>query len=548
MEKFSMIENTIGDFLSRVAKEIPEHIAVNYPLTNYKLTYQELDNETDKLAKSLIYMGVKRGDHVAIWAHNVPEWILLLFATAKIGAVLVTVNTLYRAAELEYLLRQSDSTILFLVKNYKTQDYIETVYEILPELKSLNNDKELNLDKLPRLKRIIHIGNEKFNGISNFYELYKYAEFVENVELEKIKGELDEHDIINMQYTSGTTGFPKGVMLSHYNLLNNAYAIGKRMNFSSNDKLCIPVPFFHCFGLVLGILVCLTHKATMVPVLEFNPISVLKTVELAQCTGLHGVPTMFISLLNVLEREKFDIRHLRTGIMAGSNCPVEVMKQVIQDMNMKDITIVYGQTEASPGITQTKIDDTLDKRVETVGVELEGVEVKIVDPETLEECPPEVQGELWSKGYNVMMGYYKMPKETAEAKVDGGWVRTGDLAIKTKEGYYKITGRIKDMIIRGGENIYPREIEEFLYKFDKISDVQVVGIPDKKYGEEVMAFIIPAEGVDITQEEIKEFCKGKIADYKIPKYIEIVDKYPMTASGKIQKYKLREIGTKLINS
>lgn len=384
--------------------------------------------------------------------------------------------------------------------------------------------------------------------MSNFSELYDLSDSVSDNELKEKASELDSHDIINMQYTSGTTGFPKGVMLSHYNLLNNAYAIGQRMNFSPEDKLCIPVPFFHCFGLVLGILVCLTHKSTMVPVLEFNPVSVLKTVELAKCTALHGVPTMFISLLNVLEKEKFNIEHLRTGIMAGSNCPVEVMKQVINDMNMTDITIVYGQTEASPGITQTKIDDELDKRVETVGVELEGVDVKIVDPETLQECPAEVQGELWSRGYNVMMGYYNMPKETAAAKVDGGWVRTGDLAVKTKDGYYKITGRIKDMIIRGGENIYPREIEEFLYQDENISDVQVVGIPDKKYGEEVMAFIIPAENSNITAEDVRNYCKGKIADFKIPKYIEFVDKYPMTASGKIQKYKLREIGEQIVKS
>lgn len=545
MEKFSMIRKCMGDFLGDVANELPNHDAVVYPLHHIKWSYKELDEKTDVLAKSLMHMGIKKGDHIAVWAHNVPEWILLLFASAKIGAILVTVNTLYRSAELEYLLKQSDSTTLFLVKSYKTLQYVETMYEILPDLKDLPGGT-IQSEKLPKLTQVVHIGEEQFNGMTNFNELYAYAENVSDQELAEREASLDPDEIINMQYTSGTTGFPKGVMLSHYNLLNNAYAIGQGMAFTPEDRLCIPVPFFHCFGLVLGILVCLTHKSTMVPVHEFNPVEVLKTIEKENCTALHGVPTMFISILSVLEQQPYDISRLRTGIMAGSNCPVEVMKQVIDIMNMSDITIVYGQTEASPGITMTNIDDDLEKRTETVGVELIGVDVKIMNPDTLEECGPEVQGELWSRGYNVMQGYYNMPAETAAAKVEGGWVRTGDLAVQTADGYYKITGRIKDMIIRGGENIYPREIEEFLYRNDIISDVQVVGIADKKYGEEVMAFIIPAEGQSITAEDVKQFCKGKIADYKIPRYIEIVDQYPMTASGKIQKYKLKTLGEELV--
>lgn len=547
MKKFNMIEKSMGSFLGDVAKKMPDHDAVIYPLDKVKMSYSALDKETDILAKSLIHMGIKKGDHIAVWAHNVPEWILLFFASSKIGAILVTVNTLYRSAELEYLLEQSDSTTLFLVKSYKTHSYIETIYEILPELRD-SKDNIINSKKLPKLKNVIHMGDEAFNGITNFKDLYSLADSISDEMLAAREDELDTHDIINMQYTSGTTGFPKGVMLSHYNLLNNAYAIGQGMDFSHEDRLCIPVPFFHCFGLVLGILVCLTHKSTMVPVLEFNPVEVLKTVEMEKCTALHGVPTMFISILTVLEQQSFDISHLRTGIMAGSNCPVEVMTQVIETMNMSDITIVYGQTEASPGITQTKLDDTLDKRVETVGIELAGVDVKIVNPDTFEVCGTEEQGELWSRGYNVMRGYYKMPVETKAAKVDDGWVRTGDLAIKTLDGYYKITGRIKDMIIRGGENIYPREIEEYLYRHDNISDVQVVGIEDKKYGEEVMAFIIPVDGKIVTSEDVVVHCKGKIANYKIPKYIEILDEYPMTASGKIQKFKLKEMGEKLVSS
>ena len=538
----------MGDYLSDMAKKQPDIEAVVYHYEGVRLTYKELDEATDKIAKGLIQIGIKKGDHVSMWAPNVPEWILLLFATAKMGAVLVTVNTLYRSAELEYLLRQSDTTTLVLVNGYKGIDYVETLHDVLPELKEHPEEKEINSDKLPMLKKIIFVGENKPNGTMSFDDLYLLGQNVSDEHLETVKKGLDRHDIINMQYTSGTTGFPKGVMLSHFNILNNAYAIGQCMNFTNQDRLCIPVPFFHCFGLVLSILVCLTHGSTMVPVESFNPVHVLETIDKEKCTAVHGVPTMFISMLQTLDGKDYDISHLRTGIMAGSPCPVDTMKSVIEKMNMSEITIVYGQTEASPGMTQTRATDPIEKRVETVGTELPGAEIKIVDPETGEDCPANVSGELWGRGYNVMRGYYKMEEATKAAFTHDGWLKTGDLALKTEDGYYKITGRIKDMIIRGGENIYPREIEEYLYGHPEIEDVQVVGIPDKKYGEEVMAFIKlrNKKNTHLT-DDIKLFCEGKIADYKIPKHIHFVEEFPMTASGKIQKFKLRDIGTEIVS-
>ncbi|MEC9492975.1 MAG: AMP-binding protein [Flexistipes sp.] len=541
MEGFSEIKQTMGGLLEGVAKNYPENDALVYPFRNLRLTYKELDKETDKLAKGLVKLGVKKGDHIAVWAHNIPEWVLLLYATAKIGAVLVTVNTLYRSRELSYILKQSDAKMLFLVEGFKMQNYVETVYDILPELKE-TSDQELNFEEYPFLKRVVFIGDRKHTGMFDYYNLYKIGEDISDAQLKAKKDECSYQDVINMQYTSGTTGFPKGVMLTHHNLLNNAYAIGQCMRFSDKDRLCIPVPFFHCFGLVLSILVCQTHGAAMIPVESFNPLEVLKSVEREKCTALHGVPTMFISELQLLEKENFDLSHLRTGIMAGSTCPIEVMRKVIDKMNMTDITIVYGQTESSPGITQTRVDDDIDVRVSTVGRELPGIEAKIVDPETGRECAPGVQGEMCARGYNVMKGYYKMPVATAKAIDSEGWLHTGDLAVKTEEGNYVITGRIKDMIIRGGENIYPREIEEFLYTHPAVEDVQIVGVPDKKYGEEIMAFVKIYEEYEdkIKQKDIMEYCKEQIADYKIPRYVEFVSEYPMTASGKIQKYKLRE--------
>ncbi|NIQ94567.1 MAG: AMP-binding protein [Desulfuromonadales bacterium] len=531
---------TMGGLLEDTARRFPDHDALVYPDRGIRHSWREFENLTDKVAKGLLRLGVRKDDHVAIWATNVPEWVVLQFATAKIGAVLVTVNTNYRSAELEYVLDQSDATMLFLVRGFKDTDYVETAYEVIPELKDCPPGG-LNCDKLPHLKDVIFIGDEKPEGMRHYSELEELGADVSEEDLARVKTELDPHEVINMQYTSGTTGFPKGVMLTHYNIINNGYNIGKCMEFTENDRLCIPVPFFHCFGCVLGVLACATHGAAMVPVETFNPEQVLKTIEAEKCTAVHGVPTMFIAELEHPNFERYDLSTLRTGIMAGSPCPIEVMKRVIRDMNADQITIAYGQTESSPVITQTRTDDPVELRVATVGRALPEVEVKIVDIETGESLPPGKQGELCTRGYLVMKGYYKMPEETARA-IDGeGWLHTGDLAVMDENGYCKITGRIKNMIIRGGENIYPREIEEFLYSHPKVSDVQVYGVPDKKYGEQVMAAVKLKDGVEATEEEVKEFCRGRIANYKVPYYVRFVDEYPMTASGKIQKFKLREM-------
>jgi fatty-acyl-CoA synthase len=492
------------------------------------------------VAKGLLKLGVKKGDHVSIWAYNVPEWVILQFATAKIGAVLVTINTSYKSAELEYILNQSDSSTLFLVKSFKDTDYVQTLYSVVPELETapLGN---LSSARLPFLKRVVFIGENTPAGMYGFDAIREAGQTVPDADLEAVEKTLDCHEVINMQYTSGTTGFPKGVMLTHYNVINNGFNIGECMKFTEKDRLCIPVPFFHCFGCVLGVMACVTHGSTMVPVEIFDPLKVLQTIEKERCTAVHGVPTMFIAELEHPEFARFDLTSLRSGIMAGSNCPIEVMKKVINQMHAGEITIAYGQTESSPVITQTRTDDPIELRVATVGRALPDVEVKIVDIETGATLPPGKQGELCTRGYLVMKGYYKMPDETGKAIDKEGWLHTGDLAVMDENGYCKITGRIKNMIIRGGENIYPREIEEFLYTHPKISDIQVYGVPDRKYGEQVMAAIVLKKGVEMTEEEVREYCRGKIANYKIPKYVRFVDSYPMTASGKIQKFKLREM-------
>jgi fatty-acyl-CoA synthase len=534
------LEITIGGLLDQMAERFPDNDALVYVDRGLRYSYREFNEVCRRVAKALLKMGVKKGDHVSIWATNVPEWVILSFATAKIGAVLVTINTSYRSAELEYILKQSDSSTLFLVKGFKDTDYMETLYEVAPEVRG-SIPGTLRSEKLPYLERVVYIGEETPSGTMNFRDLYEIAEKVPDEALAEVERSLDIHDVINMQYTSGTTGFPKGVMLTHYNLTNNGFYIGECMKFTEKDRLCIPVPFFHCFGSVLAVLASVTHGSTMVPIVTFNPLQVLQAIEKERCTAVHGVPTMFIAELEHPDFDKFDLSSLRTGIMAGSVCPIEVMKRAVNDMHMTEITSVYGQTEASPGITQTRTEDSIELRVATVGRALPGAEVKIVDIETGATLPPGKQGELCGRGYMVMKGYYKMPEETAKVIDAGGWLHTGDLAVMDENGYCKITGRIKNMIIRGGENIYPREIEEFLYTHPKISDVQVYGVPDRKFGEQVMAAIVLKKGVEMTEDEVKEFCRGKIANYKIPKYVKFVDSYPMTASGKIQKFKLREM-------
>ncbi len=539
-----LLTHTVGSLLDEIACRYPDNEALVYHERGLRYTYRQFNDACRLLAKGLLRLGIKKGDNISIWAYNVPEWVLLQFASAKIGAILVTVNTSYKSAELEYILSQSDSTSLFMVGSFKDSDYVEVLSGVVPEL-ATSQPGALSSPKLPFLKNVIFIGSEKTPaGMLNFDSIIKLGEGVPDAELAAIEATLNCHETINMQYTSGTTGFPKGVMLTHSNIVNNGFNIGECMKFSEKDRLCIPVPFFHCFGCVLAVMASVTHGTTMVPVEIFDPLKVLQTIEKEKCTAVHGVPTMFIAELEHPEFSTFDLTTLRTGIMAGSNCPIEVMKKVNSDMHASEITIAYGQTESSPVITQTRTDDAIELRVATVGRSLPDVEVKIVDIETGETLPPGKQGELCTRGYHVMKGYYKMPDETARAIDSENWLHTGDLAIMDDHGYCKITGRIKNMIIRGGENIYPREIEEFLYTHPKVSDIQVYGVPDKKYGEQVMAAIILKKGMTMSEEEVREFCKGKIANYKIPKYVKFVDSYPMTASGKIQKFKMREMAIK----
>ncbi len=534
---------TVGSLLDDMARRFPDNDALVYPERNLRYSYSRLNDSCRRIAKGLLRIGIKKGDNIAIWAYNVPEWVLLQFASAKIGAVLVTINTSYKSAELEYILEQSDSTSLFMVGSFKDTDYVETLGVVVPEAAGSAPGKLVSA-KLPYLKNIVYIGGATPAGMFNFADIIKLGEGVSDAELAAIEAGLECHETINMQYTSGTTGFPKGVMLTHYNIVNNGFNIGECMKLTEKDRLCIPVPFFHCFGCVLGVMACVTHATAMVPVEIFDPLKVLQTIEKEQCTAVHGVPTMFIAELEHPEFAAFDLSTLRTGIMAGSPCPTEVMKKVISQMHASEITIAYGQTESSPVITQTRTDDPIELRVATVGRALPDVGVKIVDIETGKALPPGKQGELCTQGYLVMKGYYKMPEETARAIDSRGWLHTGDLAIMDENGYCKITGRIKQMIIRGGENIYPREIEEFLYTHPKVSDIQVYGVPDRKYGEQVMAAIILKKGVEMSEDEVRDFCRDKIANYKIPKYVKFVDGYPMTASGKIQKFKMREMAIK----
>lgn len=541
-----LLNITIGDLLDKTAKEYPQNDALVYTDRPTRYTYQQLQGVINQAAKGLMKLGIKKGEHIAIWATNVPEWPIIQFASGKMGAVLVTINTNYRTAELEYILKQSDVTTLFLIDTYRDVSYLNMVREVCPEINSAKPG-QLNSGNLPFLKNIVYLGLDKQEGMFNWSDIMAMGQEVTDEELTLRQESLQGEDVINMQYTSGTTGFPKGVMLTHNNIVNNANYVAECMNLTNEDRLCFPVPLFHCFGCVMSTLACLTKGATMVPVEYFDSTKVLEAVEKEKCTALHGVPTMFIAELEVLKSRKFNLSSLRTGIMAGAPCPIEVMKQVVNEMGMKEVTIAYGQTEFSPVITQTRTNDPIELRVATVGRALSYVEVKIVDPETGEEVPTGQQGELCTRGFGTMKGYYKMPEATSAAIDQDGWLHTGDLATMDLKGYCKITGRLKDMIIRGGENIYPREIEEFLYTHPKVMDVQVIGIPSIKYGEEVMAYIRLIEGQTCTAEEIQEYCNGKIARHKIPKYIKFTAEYPTTASGKVQKYILRDMAIEEYN-
>lgn len=538
-------EETIGEFFERQVEAYPDNDFLVYPDRGLRFTYSEFNDRVDMLAKGLLHIGIKKGDHIGIWAKNVPDWLTFFFAVAKIGGILVTVNTAYKSHELEYVLKQSDMSSLAIIDGFQDSNYIDMIYDLIDELKSSERGK-LDSEEFPFLKNIIYIGQEKYRGMFNTYELMLLGKHLDDSELNKVKKTVKNTDVVNMQYTSGTTGFPKGVMLTHRNILNNGFYIGERQRLTPEDRVCLPVPLFHCFGIVLGVLAILTHGSTTVMVEQFDPLVVLSSVQRERCTALYGVPTMFIAELNHPMFDMFDLSTLRTGIMAGSNCPADTMKRVIEDMNMKEITICYGLTETSPVFVQTSFDDPFEKRVSTVGTPHPKSEVKLVDPETGEDVGINEPGEICCRGYNVMKGYYKMPDKTAEVLDEDGWLHSGDLATLDEDGYYSIIGRSKEMIIRGGENIYPREIEEFLYGLDGVRDVQVVGIPDEKYGEIVGAFIIPEEDADLTEEDVRYYSLKKIARFKVPKHVFFVDEYPLTASGKIQKYKLTELATKLV--
>lgn len=543
--EIELIDYTLGQMLEKWAKEEPNNDFMVYPDRGLRLTYAEFNDRVNQMAKGFMEIGVTKGSHVGIWANNVPDWLTIMFATAKIGAVLVTVNTNYKLAELEYIIKNADLHTLCIIDGYRDSDYVSMVFELVPELKNCQRG-HLKSARFPELKNVVFVGPQKHRGMYNTPELMALGSQVDDKVLDDAAKTFDCHDVVNMQYTSGTTGFPKGVMLTHHNILNNGNQVGNNMHYTCKDRLLLCVPLFHCFGCVLAVCAAVTHGVSMVLVEDFDALRVLAGIQKEKCTAVYGVPTMFIAELHHPMFEMFDLSTLRTGIMAGALCPVETMKQVMEKMHCKDIIIVYGLTETSPGMTTTRVFDPAEIRATTVGVELPGVEVKIVNPETGEECGPEEHGEICCRGYNVMKGYYKNPEATALAIDKDGWLHSGDLAMKTKDGFYKITGRIKDMIIRGGENVYPREIENFIFNMPQVELVEVVGIPDQKYGEIVGAFVKVKKGQQLCEAEVQEFCRGKIARYKIPKHVFFVDDFPKTASGKVMKYKLREMAVDLV--
>ena len=540
---YQLSERTLGDWLEHWAQETPDKEYIVYSDRDLRFTWKQFNQRVDDMARGLIAIGVTRGSHVGLWAQNVPDWLTFLYACAKIGAVCITVNTNYKQNELEYLVEDSDMHTLCLTDGTWESNYVDMAYTMLPELRECERG-HLESKRFPKLKNVVYIGQEKFRGMYNTAEILLLGENTEDDEFQRLRKAVTCHDVVNMQYTSGTTGFPKGVMLTHYNIANDGFLTGEHMKFTQDDKLCVCVPLFHCFGVVLATMNCRTHGCTEVLVERFDPLVTLASVHKERCTALYGVPTMFIAELNHPMFDMFDLSCLRTGIMAGSLCPIELMRKVEEKMFLR-VTSVYGLTESSPGMSQTRIDDPDEWRYTTVGRDYEFVDVKVLDPETNKEVPAGTQGEMCCKGFNVMKGYYKKPEATAEVIDENGYLHSGDLGIMDENGNYRITGRIKDMIIRGGENIYPREIEEFLYHLPGVRDVQVAGVPSKKYGEEVGAFIILDDGAKLTEEEVRDWCRGKIARYKIPKYVFFVKEYPLTGSGKIQKFKLRELSLKL---
>ncbi len=534
-----LIGETIGSHLSAMAARCGDNDAVVVPHQNVRWTYREFEERVRHLAAGLLRLGLHPGDRVGIWSQNCAEWVLVQFATAKAGLVMVNINPAYRRSELEYVLDKVQCSALILAPAFKSSDYIAILQDVVPEIHHARPGA-LQSERLPHLRQVIRLGADKTPGMLNFDEVLAAPGADALERLAAVEATLQFDDAVNIQFTSGTTGAPKGATLTHHNILNNGFFIGEEMKLTGADRLCIPVPLYHCFGMVLGNLACVTHGAAMVfPGESFEPRAVLETVQAERCTGLHGVPTMFIALLDHADFASFDLSTLRTGIMAGSPCPAEVMNQVISKMHMKEITIAYGMTETSPVSFQSSIDDPVALRVSTIGRVHPHLEVKIVDGEG-RIVPRGVKGELLTRGYSVMLGYWGDEEKTREAIDPARWMHTGDLAVIDEQGFATIVGRSKDMVIRGGENIYPREVEEFLYRHPKVLDVQCVGVPDKKYGEELCACVIVRPGMQADAEEIRAFCQGQIAHYKIPRYVVFVPAFPMTVTGKIQKYLLRE--------
>ncbi len=534
-------EYTIGQLLDQSIARCGENDALVYPDRNFRLTWYEFGEEVDSIARGLMTLGVKRGEKIALWATNVPHWVILMMAAAKIGAILLPLNTNYKSHELDFALKQSDAENLFIIDGYRDCSYVNIVYELLPELKTCPRGS-LKSEKYPHMKRVMFLGGRKHRGMFSLDEIKDLAEETPFEDYLARQNEVDVNDIVNMQYTSGTTGFPKGVQLSHRNIANDGFWIGACQNFSARDKACIPVPLFHCFGCVLGVMSCINHGVTMVFTEKFDPVQVMECVEKEKCTAVYGVPTMYIAILDHPQFSKYDFTSLRTGIMSGSACPTHRMQQVFDRMYMKEVTNPYGLTESGPVMTMTRyFEPSIERKCSTIGQALPGIEVAIIDPETKELSPIGQDGEICCRGFNTMTGYYKMPEQTAACIDKNGWLHSGDIGRMDAEGYYYITGRLKDIIIRGGENISPKEVEDFIATMPGIKDIAVVGCPSKKYGEQPAAFVIRSDGSTITADDITAFCKDKISWFKIPKYFHFVDEFPMTASQKIQKFKLREM-------
>ena len=538
-KKYDVIDATFSDVLDTMAETYPDQYAFKYTTLDYTRTYAQFRRDVDECAAALISLGVKAGDHVAVWATNVPAWFITFWATTKIGAVLVTVNTAYKIHEIEYLLKQSDTHTLVMIEECKDINYKEIIEELCPELKSMTPGDALYSKNLPFLRNIVTVGFS-MDGCLTWEQMLGRSNLIPKEEVRRRASLVKPDDVCNMQYTSGTTGFPKGVMLTHRNIVNNGKTIGDRMDLSTADRMMIQVPMFHCFGMVLSMTSTMTHGGTLYPMPYFSPKSSLACVNDEHITCFNGVPTMFIAMFNHPDFAKTDFSYMRTGIMAGANCPADLMRRAADEMNMKEIISVYGQTEASPGCTMGEVNEDIDHRVETVGSPFPGVECKVIDPETGEELPDGESGEFVARGFNIMKGYYKMPEATAQTIDKDGWLHSGDICMRTPDGYYKVTGRLKDMIIRGGENLYPREIEEFYLTNPKVRDVQVVGVPDERYGEECCAWIILHKGEEADENEMREFGNASIARHKVPRYFVFVKEFPMNAAGKILKYKMRE--------